>query len=49
MDAKGSHIKVAPEFKKEKEKRIFGMKNKNNQKKSDVIFRHPLNNQYKKI
>ena len=35
--------------KKKKKLHIFGLKNTNNKKKSDVIFRHPLKNQYKKI
>ena len=43
MDDTGSHIKVAPELKKK------GLKNNNNQKKSNVIFLHPFNNQSKKI
>ena len=52
MDDTGSHIVVAPDKKKLKTKNklhIFGLKNTNNKKKSDVIFRHPLKNEYKKI
>ena len=49
MDDTGSHIIVALDNKIKQKKHIFGLKNTNNQKKSDVILRHPLKNQYKKI